>query len=136
VTLINYTVNLGGLSFTQASTDYQLVGTVEPAGRSQRRTAVSSANVAGETLLQSVAEMGRLRMTIRCYGGGSNPQTLVDAIVTKIEQMSWNLAVTWDGASRTWKAEPADWTCPIEGDDALTHRRVITINVPVQPFPS
>jgi hypothetical protein len=134
--VIAYTVNLGGLTFSETSADYQLVDQVQPAERTRRRVAVTAPHVAGDFELSSVADAARLRMTIRCYGGASNPQTLVDAVVTAIEQDAWTLAVTWDGATRSWAANAADWSCPIEGQGALVHRRDITIVVPVQPYPS
>lgn len=134
--MISYSVNLGGLTFDQASTSYQLVDGIQPAERSRRRVAVTAPHVAGDFELSSVADASKLRMTIRCYGGASNAQTLVDAVVAAVEQQSWTLTITWDGATRSWPANAADWTCPIEGQNALARRRDITIVVPVQPYPS
>lgn len=134
--VVNYSVSLGGLTFTQASTDYQLVGQIELAGRTRRRVLVTAPYVAGALELASVADEARLLMTIRCYGGGTNPQSLVDAITSAIEADSWTLAVTWDGASRSWAAKAADWSAPIEDPLALVHRRDVRITVPVEPYPS
>lgn len=134
---INYTVTLGGLSFNQSSTSYQLPNEPIVIGRSRRRAVVTAPHVAGELELASVADAGRLSMTIRCYGGGSNPQSLVDAITSAIDAASYNVSITWDGATRTWAARAGDWTAPIGGQDQqLAHRRDVSISIPVAPYPS
>lgn len=134
---ISYSISLGALTFTQASTSYQIPNEPIVIGRTRRRSVATAPHVAGETELSSVADAARIQMVVRCYGGGSNPQTLVDAVVTAIEAASWNLAITWDGATRTWKARAADWSAPIGGEDQqLAHRRDLSITVPVDPYPS
>lgn len=134
---IAYSVSLGGLSFTQASTSYQLPNAPIQLGRTRRRVTVTAPYVAGELEIASVADAARVGLTIRCYGGASNPQSLVDAIVTAVEASSWNLAITWDGATRTWKARAADWSAPIGGEDQqLAHRRDVTLSIPVGPYPT
>jgi hypothetical protein len=135
--VISYSISLGGLTFDQASTSYQVPNQPIVVGRTRRRSVATGPFVAGETELSSVADAARIQMVVRCYGGASNPQSLVDAVVTAIETASWDLAITWDGATRTWKARAADWSAPIGGDDQqLAHRRDLSITVPVDPYPS
>lgn len=134
---IAYTINLGGLSFSQGSTSYQLPNEPVAINRSWRKSFATAPHVAGRLLLSSVADVSTIGMQIRCYGGGSNPQTLVDAITAAVEAPSWSLAITWDGATRTWVAEQADWQAPIGGaDEQLLHRRTVSLSIPVAPYPS
>lgn len=135
---IAYSVSLGSLTFDQTSTSYQLPNAPVPLGVRRRRTVVTAPYVAGATELSSVADEASIALTIRCYGGASNPQTLVDAVVAAATAASWNLVVTWDGATRTWAARAADWSAPIggDGDGQLAHRRDVSLTIPVHPFPS
>lgn len=134
---ISYTITLGALSFTQSSTSYQVPNQPVEIGVSRRRVTVTAPHVPGELELASVAGAATVALTVRCYGGGSNPQTLVDAIVSAVTAETWNLTITWDGATRTWAARAADWRAPIGGEEQqLAHRRDVYLTIPVNPYPS
>lgn len=134
---IAYSLALGGLSFTETSTSYQLPNEPVVIGRRRRRVTTTAPHVPGALELASVADEAFLSMTIRCYGGGSNPQTLVDAITSAVDAASYDVVVTWDGATRTWKARAADWSAPIGGSDQqLAHRRDVSLTIPVYPYPT
>jgi hypothetical protein len=134
---ITYSVTIGAVTFDQDSTDYQLPNEPVVIGRRRRRITVVAPHVPGALELASVADEAVLTMTIRCYGGGSNPQTLVDAITAAVDEDSYDVTVAWDGATRTWAARAADWACPIGGaDQQLAHRRDLTLTIPVAPYPT
>lgn len=134
---ISYSVSIGAVTFTHTSASYQLPNQPVEIAVRRRRVTQTAPFVAGALELASVPDEVALAMTVRCYGGGSNPQTLVDAITAAATAASWSLAVTWDGATRTWACRAADWSAPIGGEDQqLAHRRDVHLTIPASPFPT
>jgi len=134
---ITYGVTLSSgstFSFTDTSTTYYLAD-YTPAGIRRRRDTSTAPDVAGVLETASVPEGGTIGLQIRVAAtSGSALQTAVDALTTAFSAAAYQMAVTFDGVTLTYRARAADWSTPIS-ELAFSHRREVILSVPVDPYP-
>lgn len=125
------------LTVTDGSGGYTVTAMPTTVGARRRRSTVAAPDVHGVAETSSAIDEGRLAIAIRCSGGSwSGAEGLRNALTTASQQRSYALAVTIDGVTETWQARAADWESPITTELLLTHKRDVTLTIPVYPVPS
>lgn len=121
--------------------NYELV-TAGPGSRRWVRDTAAAPSVHGEVQVSARMAMGVAPWVIRCKGTTqANLETNKAKLITAFSQLTYNLTLTIDGATETWRCWAADIT---EGDDG-THdkfrlltsprRCLFVLQIPRQPVP-
>lgn len=99
-----------------------------------RRSLVTADDVEGDVEQQSVMESGRYQLVVNVVGDShADVEAKRSDLLAVAEVRSYLLQVTIEGQTMTWKARRADSSTGQEQADLIGMRRVVTLQVPVQP---
>ena len=94
----------------------------------------------GQTLVSAVMRQGTLPLSVRCKGATNVVvENNRDALCRALEQFTYNLNITIDGVSFSWKCDPANYSVD-ETDGAINpffvraKQSVVTADIPRDPI--
>lgn len=116
------------------------VTSIGPGGRLWRRQLATSRYMHGRALVHAVLEQGDLALGVRCYsttGTGLNNNTV--ALIEAFSQRAYDVTVVIEGATQTWRCEPADLQVTSGEWDKYAlaqHQQEYTLIIPRNPVPT
>lgn len=114
--------------------------TLGPGAISWRRQTVTSAYVHGAVLVGAVKDTAVAPLGIRVIGSSdSSLMSRMSTLLAAFEQFTYNLSVTLNGQTWTWKCEPADYSVGDSGVFQDFHLRAlqqeVRFSIPRHPIP-
>lgn len=117
---------------------YRIV-TAGPGAVSWVRTEATSPYVHGATIVHARKELVVTPLAVRVYGATANQlHANIATLRAAFDQFRYQLTITIDGETYTWKCGPADYS-PGRGDwdkfALMAHQQVYVFSIPRDPTP-
>lgn len=111
-----------------------------PGSTGWRRQTATSAYVHGEVLVGAVKSITMASLGVRVYGNSMSVMvSRLNDLIRAFEQFTYDLTVTIDGSTFTWRCQPADYSVGDNGNFQDHHLRAqqqeVHFSIPRHPTP-
>ena len=133
-------MSLAPLSIEVANQYRIMRSTLGPGAVSWRKQTATSPYVHGAILVGAVKDIGLATLGVRVMApSDSTLWARVDTLVRAFEQFTYDLSVTIDGSTFTWRCQPADYSVGDSGVfqefHLMSHQQEVRFTIPRHPTP-